>query len=65
MEYKQILKKLLTYDAKDDETQGSDCHDGGTNVFLKRMEQTKHGLIHEDDDESIELNKYFYRHSYI
>lgn len=32
-------------------TKHEDAHslDGRANIFFKRMEQTKHGLIHEDD----------------
>jgi hypothetical protein len=50
VEDRHILKKILTPNPKDDETNGVHISDGGTNIFFKSTEQTKDGLLHEDDD---------------
>jgi hypothetical protein len=49
----RIPKKIVTYEYNPVRRRNVGAHscDGGTNKLFKRMEQAKHGLIHEDCDD--------------
>jgi hypothetical protein len=49
MEDRQIPKKILTYIPKRKRNIGCPQLDGGISILFKRTEQTKYGLIHENN----------------